>query len=207
MDPENMEMLYEKHRDRTYQEAKNNSVNEYIVEEMVQEAFLKLYYEWSDIPVEAVGKWLSVTVDHMIIDYARHYYREDLVSDSRLECGIEKSARNLGESPEEVLLRELKDMKYRDFVQEVWEGLYSHNQRWFQVLWLTYVQKKSRKEVAKAMHLSENSVRGLLYRAKQWIGCNYGQDYLRLRNGQWRDDVSRLNEKRDDWSRQVNSYR
>lgn len=201
MDRENMEMLYEKHWDRTYKKAKNYSVNEYIAEDMVQEAFLKLCCEWSDIPVEAVGKWLSVTVEHMLIDYSRHYYREYLVDDSGLECGIEKSERNLGENPEETFLRELQNRANSLFLQEFWEGLYSHNQRWFQVLWLTYVQKKSRKEVAKAMHLSENSVRGLLYRAKQWICCNYGQDYLQLREGQWCDELSRLYKKSGSLSR------
>lgn len=192
-----MERLYEKHRDRTYQKAKNHSVNEYIAEEIVQEAFLKLYYEWSDIPVEAVGKWLSVTVDHMIIDYIRHYYREDLVSDWRLECGIEKSGRNLGENPEETFLRELQNRANCLFLQEFWEDLYSHNQQWFRVLWLTCVEKKSQKEVAEVLQISTDSVRGLLYRARQWISCNYGQDYLQLRDGQWSDESSRLNKKGD----------
>lgn len=195
MAPEDMEMLYEKHRDRTYQKAKNHSVNEYIAEEMVQEAFLKLYYEWSDIPVEAVGKWLSVTVDHMIIDYIRHYCREYLLSDSEWEREIEKSGRSLGENPEEAFLRKLKNREDRAFLQEFWEDLYSHNQQWFLALWLTCVEKKSQEDVAEMLEISKDSVRGLLYRSRQWISCNYGQDYLQLRNGQWRDDSSRVNKK------------
>ncbi len=196
MDPEDMEMLYEKHKNRICQKANKSSVNEYIAEEIVQEAFLKLYCEESDIPAEAVGKWLSVTVDHMIIDHIRHFYREDLVSDSRWEYGIERTGKNLGddlgESPEETFLRKMQDRATRLFLQEFLEDLYSHNQQWFQALWLTCVQKKSQKEVADMMQISIGSVKGLLYRARQWIGCNYGQDYRQLRNGQWRDDSSHL---------------
>ncbi len=188
MDPEDMRVLYEKHRNRAFQEAKNNSVNEYIVEELVQEAFLRLYCEKGNIPAEAVGKWLSVTVEHLIIDYVRHHYREDLVNDSVWESGSEKFgsdfAGNLGENPEEKLLRELKNEEYRTFLKQFWKDLYSYNQQWFQVIWFTYVQKKSRKDVAETMRVSEDSVRGLLYRARQWIGCNYGQKYLQLRNNQ-----------------------
>ncbi len=204
MDPEDMEMLYEKHRNRIYQKAKNNSVNEYIVEEMVQEAFLRLYCESTDIPTEAVDKWLSVTVEHLIIDYVRHYYREELVNDSGWEARIEKLGRdfekNFGENPEETLFRELKDREYHMFLKEFWEDLYSHNQQWHQALWLTCVQKKSRQEVAEVMDVSKDSVRGLLYRVRQWISCNYGQKYLQLRNDEWCDETSRQSKESGEYS-------
>ena len=181
MDPEILQMLYTKYWGRVYKEAINHSVNMQIAEDIAQETFIKLCLKGNDVPQEAVGKWLSVTAAHMAIDYQRHYGRETLVDLLFFGDDIFSGDRNF---PEEEILQKYKEQEIEMYFQKIFRELYQHNKQWFWAMWLAYVKKLPRDDVADIMKISHTSLRGVLYRARQWVCCNYGACFLSLLNGE-----------------------
>ncbi|MCX5637606.1 MAG: sigma-70 family RNA polymerase sigma factor [Planctomycetota bacterium] len=141
---------------RLYQFLHNKTDNIQDAEDLVQDTFVKAY--WNIHRYQTSWKfstWLFTIAARLASSHNRSLYHQQTVAD--VESGPANTSRRVG--PVDATIQ-----------QEMQEGLWtvarslSRNQ--YEALWLRYAEDMSIKEIAKVMRKTQVSVKVLLYRAR-----------------------------------------
>ena len=169
--------IYDKYAESVYRTAMKYSDNHHIAEEIVQEAFLKLYLHRENVNVDAAGKWLSLTTKYMALNYIRDHAREILLEDVIYD-DTEKLI--LEDDPGNILFDRIKDEKRAKLLDDIFGALYRKSPRWYEAVTITYILGKPQQEVVDELGITLEVLHSILYRAKRWIRKNYEERYKHL---------------------------
>lgn len=134
--------------------------------EIMQETFLKLWINRNKLPeVENPGGWLRTLASHVAYDYLRKMASYELM--------VHKS----GTRQPDVAAEFWKTMEANQTRQVLAGAIQQLSLRRRQVFHLSKIEGYSRKEIAKKLNISENTVRNQLAEAVEFI-----QDYLKKHN-------------------------
>ncbi len=130
--------------------------NIHIAEDLTEDTFFRLMVKKPTFSGKSSFKsWLYAIGRNVAIDYVRHHARIINIPNQDLESYV-KDEENL----ERTFLREEKRIRMHQALKRI-----SPDYR--QVLWLTFFEDMSGKEVGKVMKKNSRQIRNLLYRAKQ----------------------------------------
>lgn len=172
--------IYDENFELVYKMAVKYTGNHHMAEDIVQEVFLKLYLNVGSVKKELIRGWLLLTAKNMSLNLKRDHRREYLTEETDAEA--EKQLSNFVETPEEFLMREMKEHQFVILKKGIFDALYKKNIRWYEAITMTYVLEKPQKEVAESIGVTVEVLHSILYRAKQWIRENYAEEYKRLNN-------------------------
>lgn len=146
-----------------------------IAEEIMQDVFEKLYFNCDHENEEYITGWMFKTTKNMIIDYRR---RKDLepISCDITTCEMHDEA----PSAEDIVLAKEKAEECRKLSDDILDGLYSVNPRWYEAVILCHVFEMERKDVAKEMGISMSALYSMMIRAEMWINKNFGEKKNKL---------------------------
>lgn len=137
-------------------------VEEYAVEDMVQDAFLKIWdKQLLRLPENDLKRMLYIIVKNLCIDSLRHALLERDLADSReMRLSLEELERF--EHPEDLLIRKDQNRSLMLIIEELPE-------KCREVLLLFYMENHKMSEIAEQMNLSIRTVENHLYRAIQFL--------------------------------------
>lgn len=162
--------LYEENKRRIFNIALKYSGNDIgLAEEFVQETFFKLYKNLDEIAADVATRWLTSVVKNEAISYWRSTKKEfpqgigeDLFDKDKIQP-----------SAEEVYFDGVKNEKFKNMRDEIFQALRVKNERWYQAVTLVYCMEQKQQDVADQMGISIEVLHSVLYRARKWIKENF----------------------------------
>lgn len=170
--------IYDANADKVYRTALYYSDNHHIAEEITQNVFMNFYVCMDNVSMDSVSNWLITAAKNMALNYVRTQKREVLTYDITDEYGEYLTT----ESIEEELLKAFSQKENYEFLEEMLEGLYQENERWYYAWTLTRILDKPDKEVAQIMGISYDNLRKILSRTNKWIERHYERQYEHLKD-------------------------
>lgn len=162
-DPKLFSMLIDRHRGMIKSKCAGYVKNEYTAEDLCQDVLIKLYLKLETFKSDSrFSTWLHSIIHNHCIDYIKKS-RKDLHTEI-----TEKLADQVGEilEFEENLSEEITEDLLTDLMDQITpEGKL--------ILLLKYKEKKSIKEIQKALNINESTVKMRLKRAKDKINKLY----------------------------------
>ena len=145
--------------------------NEYVAEEIMQDVFEKLYFNCEKMDEEYLTGWLLKTTRNEALNYRKKAKHEIPQDDIILTMDLHKSCA----SPDDLLLAAEKERACFQLTEEILDGLYEINPRWYEAVIMARVFDMEHKELAEEMRISLGALNVMLHRAKEWIDNNYGE--------------------------------
>lgn len=148
-------------------------------EDIMQEAFLKLYKEMEKNKPENIKAWLCATAKYSALNYKKRADKE--IPEQEIEA--------LAENHEKILTRESTEAEYFEKISErerfrlherIFTRLLQKNPRWYEAIMLVCVLEYPQAEAAEKAGMSANAFYVMLHRARNWIKKNYGAEYEEL---------------------------
>lgn len=170
-----IDRLYKENVSKVYRTALYYVEDHYVAEEIVQEAFLKLYDNLGDICMESMPAWLITTAKNMAKNYLR-----DSKCETPMEEVPEQEVPYSSEGLDAQLIEVLRQKECRELHDTIFADLYEKNSRWYEAVTVSYTLDKPQKEVAEKMGISVDTLYSTLYRAKQWIKKYYEEQFHQL---------------------------
>lgn len=156
-----IDRLYKENVSKVYRTALYYVEDHYVAEEIVQEAFLKLYDNLGDICMESGPAWLITTAKNMAKNYLR-----DSKWETPMEEVPEQEVPYSSEGLDAQLIEVLRQKECRELHDTIFADLYEKNSRWYEAVTVSYTLDKPQKEVAEKMGISVDTLYSTLYRAK-----------------------------------------
>lgn len=166
------EIYYKYHRlvkDAAYQVLKDP----YLAQAVCQEVFMRLSDEWIEKEQSSKerARYLHVAARHKAIDYKEAAKRRKEVSSASVaQPGTETGG-----------IKEFEQKKDQTrLITDVLKALKEYKESWYTVLLRIEIYHEPAKFVARDMEISMVLLRVRLYRAKQWVNKNFGEEYQSL---------------------------
>lgn len=132
----------------------------YMVQELCQQVFFKLYLNRNHVDTEFVKAWLIHTSKNIVYDYYRKAgYRHEVSLD---EIGSDQQSFS-----QEVQCEEKLD-DY-DLLMRVLRKVKQVNREWFELLILNCVEELSYAEISEALCETETALRARMFRMRSYI--------------------------------------
>lgn len=168
--------IYRAYVDSVFRIAMHYAKNDEVAQEVTQRVFFQLYTHFEDVDLTRVKSWLITTTRNMLFNYNRVSKHEML--DEVLEFIMEsKELIYTMSSAEEIYMRRKQKKLAKDLSDTIFERLYKEHRMWYDTITLVYCLNKSQQEVADELGITIDVLHSRLYRAKQWIRKNYGEQY------------------------------
>ena len=158
--------IYEKYSKLVYGLAHERMQDIHIIEDVVQEVFLRLSKElhrhhfYSESHVKS---WLLRATSNLCTDILRRKNMEQQYKEQ-----LEKEFQHLGTEDTIEKMFEQKDVQ--DRMELMFHKLLGKNPRWYYVTMEYYYNQKTNRELAKEFELSNAGMAMLLFRIRKWIG-------------------------------------
>lgn len=178
----NFNEIYEEYKNLVLKVAYMYSDDYAVAEDIMQEAFLRLYKEIDEKPHPNVKAWLCTTAKYLAINYKKQITRRELSEISIVEIkGAEDTENeiNRGSTEEEYFEKLTKEGRY-NLHERIFSDLMEKNSKWYEAVMLVFVLEYSQVEAAKKMGMSEDAFYVMLHRARTWIRQNYRVEYEEL---------------------------
>lgn len=172
-DIESFNRVYNENKELIFRTAMKFSDNYHAAQEITQNTFLKLYINFDKYDMEYTVKWLVETAKNAAINYSKKAKRE--APDEDVERRLEQS--NHAESPEDIVIKAIKDENIKDLKDDILGELYQLNERWYDAMTMVYCMERNQQEVADELGVSIEVLHSVLYRARNWIKKNYKVRY------------------------------
>lgn len=150
------EEVYIKYSDKIYRYIYANTADPYLSEDIVEEAFLRIWKRWRDIKPDFIQALLYKTAKNILIDYYRKHKNGKKVSlEEMTERGIEPSY-------DEDLIEKVNK---NENIQKINKALKLLPDNLREVIILRFIDDLSAKEAAELLDTTEVNIRVLQYRA------------------------------------------
>lgn len=178
----NFNEIYAKYKNLVLKTACLYSGDYGMAEDIMQEAFLRLYKEIDEKPHPNPKAWLCTTAKYLAINSRIKMERRLAGEISETEL---KSLENVSpeveiKSTEEDYFEILRKEETRSLHECIFECLMEKNPRWYEAVMLVFEMEYQQVNAAKKMNMSEDAFYALLHRAKEWIKKTYGVEYEEL---------------------------
>jgi RNA polymerase sigma factor (sigma-70 family) len=146
-------------------------------QEICQQTFLEYYLHIDNVEERLIKPWLILVAKNAAIDYFRkasnkYEYKSD---------NIELESNSMYEIISDYGVERIVDkIVQKDFIFKIMEELKEVNKNWYEVILSISILNKSQEETAKDLGISLSILRARLYRAREWIRKNYGEEYKKL---------------------------
>jgi RNA polymerase sigma factor (sigma-70 family) len=137
----------------------------HLAQDVVQETFIKAYRKLDTVVDDAkLRSWLSSIVTRTAIDFVRKEKRRKEVLETEITYQEVASHKNVEEEVDHLLLQKEISKAF---------GVLNLNQQ--SVLHLKVVEGMKEKEIAEALHLNQNNVKTVLYRARKKLSMHLAE--------------------------------
>lgn len=137
----------------------------HLAQDVVQETFFKAFRKIDTIVDEAkLRSWLSAIASRTAIDFVRKEKRRKEVLETEITYQEVASHKNVEEEVNSLLLQNEITKAF---------GVLNANQQ--SVLHLKVVEGMKEKEIAEALHLNQNNVKTVLYRARKKLSMHLAE--------------------------------
>lgn len=131
-----------------------------VAEDIASEVFINLYtHLLNGKQVKNIRGYLVASAKHRSLNYIRDAKKIIDLQPSVVDDGFEESA------------------NIKIFANEILNKLYCRNKRWFEIVTSYYILDLSVKEIASEMGCSEQAVRNVLTRSRDYLRTEY-KDYI-----------------------------
>lgn len=174
--------IYETHKDLVLRVAYVYAGDLMVAEDIMQEAFLKLYKEMEEKQCDSAAAWLCVTARRLAYNHQKRTrgrkVREIPVDFQSAESsGYEKCRW----STEAEYLEELTESQRRSLHEKIMVQLMEKNPRWHEAIMLVCILERSQTDAAQSMGMTEDAFYVMLHRARTWIRKKYGVEYEEMK--------------------------
>lgn len=178
MDAADMERLYDANKNLVYRAAVRYAGDKVAAEDFMQIAFLELMQNIGKIKDDKHAEyWLLCTVKNLILNN-----KKKMKSEISTEDIIMTSDQHMQEkSAEDNFLLRKEHMDIREFYSLILRALEKENENWFLVFTLLYCERESRDEVAQRLGINKDALYSMIYRMRQWIIKNFGEQYQKVK--------------------------
>ena len=155
--------------------AVTNTGNYHIAQDICQDTFLKLISKMDlSLPDEEIRLWL-VTVAH---NAARDYHKKGGLNRINLEVDFNSPEVTGASIPPNAYFEEIFR---KDFRVRILDGLREANKEYYNMIVLVCCLHLSVGEAAERLNISYGQATKKLYRAREWLWNNFGDEYLELK--------------------------
>lgn len=165
--------IYEYYSKSVYYTALCYTGSPHTAEDITQEVFLKYYLYTKSSTVESPRAWLLTLSRNLSLNHIRELKYETLMDMEEHEAEFADE----GFNPENIFFEKLWTSDTFTHSSTILEALKNKKQRWYDAVSYVYCMRRSRKEVAEIMGISEDALDGILKRAKNWIEKNYRKEH------------------------------
>ena len=168
--------MYALYKDDVYKTAIHYSQGDFdAAEEIMQNIFVTLYEHIEEIEEDTAQNWLMVVTRNYALNRLKKQQKEYLVEE------IFDTEEEHVEGVEEEVLKRNHEGDIIKLSDEIFFSMKEENERWYEAVSLVYGLEKSQKEAAKMMGITVPALNSMLYRARNWVNKNYGQQYKALK--------------------------
>lgn len=137
----------------------------HLAQDVVQETYIKAYQKWDTVVDDAkLRSWLSSIVTRTAIDFVRKEKRRKEVLETGITYKEVASHNNVEEEVNHLLLQKEITKAF---------GVLTLSQQ--SVLHLKVVEGMKEKEIAETLHLNQNNVKTVLYRARKKLSMHLAE--------------------------------
>lgn len=178
----NFNEVYAKYKNLVLKTAFLHSGDYDAAEDIMQEAFLRLYKEIDKKPHPNVKAWLCTTAKYLAINFKKQMDGKSAreISETEIRSLENASDGNRRKSTEEECLELLKEEERRLLHERIFTGLMEKNPRWYEAVMLVFEMEYLQVNAAEKMNMSEEAFYVMLHRARKWIKKTYGVEYEEL---------------------------
>lgn len=171
--------LYQEYMDDIYKVCLHYAKNEYVAQDIMQQAFTNFYEHIGEVQPDCVRAYLVRSSKNLVYNYYRTLKHE-------VQCETEEGKSLLEEFPtaslEEEYFGERQQIMQEAFSEDILEDMKKEHEGWYKVIMLLYVMGKSYDEAAKELGISKGVLYSRSKRAKYWARKNYGDRFDELFN-------------------------
>lgn len=137
----------------------------HLAQDVVQETYIKAYQKWDTVVDDVkLRSWLSSIVTRTAIDFVRKEKRRKEVLETGITYKEVASHKNVEEEVNHLLLQKEITKAF---------GVLTLSQQ--SVLHLKVVEGMKEKEIAETLHLNQNNVKTVLYRARKKLSMHLAE--------------------------------
>lgn len=170
---ERFNQIYISSRDKVYRTALYYTKNCDVAEEIMQDTFMELYKDIDNIRSATEENWLLRVAKHKSLNWLTRMNNET----QKLEYLSEQNEDFLKGDVEEHFLKKERNKDAKNLKEEIFEELLKENERWYEAVTRVYGMGRPQREVAEEMNISIEVLTAILYRARNWVKRNYGEQY------------------------------
>lgn len=174
--------IYAKYKNLVLKTAYLYSGDYNAAEDIMQEAFLRLYKEIDEKPHPNVKAWLCTAAKYLAINYKKKMDGKSAreISETEIKSLENTAGGNRRKSTEAECLELLKEEERRKLHESIFTCLMEKNPRWYEAVMLVFEMEYLQVNAAEKMNMSEEAFYVMLHRARKWIKKTYGVEYEEL---------------------------
>ena len=149
-----------------------------LVEDIMQETFLRFYEHLDFLEEEQVKAWLLIVSGNIARDYRKKGAKYEMLSldDENIAEDIEEKLSSTAQSVETVLNKKAA----RELLRTALELLYEKNPIWYYVIVDACMMEMSTKQIAEALNLTTINVDVIKRRARKYLLKELGTQYREI---------------------------
>ena len=162
--------LVKKHKHEIFRFAKGYVHDDYIADDLAQEAFLELYKNFENVDPNKVVGYIKIIIEHKFSNFKRdNKYLNDVSLDEFCESpGTTPSA-------EDVYIHRMEEKRNKALSKNILEKLRKKNQEWYDVVVWNYYTKRTLVELARIKGVEPKTIYARLNRAEKWLKKTFGE--------------------------------
>lgn len=174
---ERFESIYRSYEADVYRACLHLAQDEYLAEEMTQQAFVNFYERFDTLEIECVKGYLIQSAKNLIYNYYRDTQKEwkpDEEEEELLEMNL------ITGSVEDQYFDEMKKALAKELTDEILAGLKEHNEGWYDMIYKMFILDMSHEEISQELGVTKEVLYSRLHRAKLWIQKNYKENFKKI---------------------------
>ncbi|WP_461809848.1 RNA polymerase sigma factor [Faecalimonas sp.] len=167
--------IYGRNKNKVFRTALYYTRRTEIAEEITQEIFMELYVKIQEIDQIKVENWLLTVTKNRALNWI-HKSNAEM---RRIEY-LQDMEDLLTDSVEHNMIEQERRKDFGVLSKEIFRELHKENERWYEVVSGIYCLGKTSTEIADELQVSRDVIYAIIYRARQWIKRNYGEQYEKI---------------------------